>query len=463
MIGYDSETTPEGTNFEFSLHGGALQRNFEQRLRGTRTRGRDGTSASHLTPDQVDRLLVTTESKILNGTYTFSPYKEVLKLKGAGKFPRVIGIPTLRDRLVLAALAEHLRESIPSIDFPRPQQVISKIREAVNSGQYRDFIRLDIMSFYPSISHEAISEALEKSGISADAVKLILDAVATPTLPDGEVNYVPILLKRGVPAGTAIANVLGEIVLHSLDETLRSLPNIAYFRYVDDIVILSPYGKRTSITQVVKSELQKVGLNAHPKRTKEKSSSGILGRAPFEYLGYTFERGKVTVHKSRHARLINNLARPVTMLRRALQEGRPDTARTRTRAEWWLNFRITGCISDDTRRGWLPYYSQIDNVSLLHHLDDVVAKLVSRLPPGSGISPKSFLKAYTLTRDPSRDHAHYVPNFDLIVDPMDMKKILEEASDYRSIPSDPAAVERLFRRFISFAVKELETDVGGTS
>ncbi|WP_166790464.1 RNA-directed DNA polymerase [Cryobacterium tagatosivorans] len=457
------EVLPEASSFELALRAGALQRNYEQRIEGTRTRGRDGISALHLKPEQLDRLVAIAESRILDGTYVFSPYKEVLRLKGAAKFPRVISIPTLRDRLILATLAEHLRESIPSIEFPRPQQLVSNIRGAVKSGLYRDFIRLDIMSFYPSISHQAISKALERYGISADVVQLTLDAAQTPTLPDGHVTAVPARPTKGVPAGTVIANVLGEIVLHSFDEAVSALPGIAYFRYVDDILILSPYGKRGSITELVHSELRMVGLKAHPKESKDKSSTGILRKQPFEYLGYTFERGKVTVHKSRHSRLINNLARPITMLRRAAQESRADIERIRIRAEWWLNFRITGCISEETRRGWLPYYSQIDNTSLLHHLDDVVAKLISRLPSETKINPKSFLTAYTFTRDPTRDRVQYIPNFDLITDPVDMKNLLEAASDYRSIPSDPAGIERLFRQFISFAIKELEMDVGGTS
>ncbi|GAA1325096.1 hypothetical protein GCM10020360_16590 [Nonlabens tegetincola] len=87
----------------------------------------------------------------------------------------------------------------------------------------------------------------------------------------------------------------------------------------------------------------------------------------------------------------------------------------------------------------------------------------SRLPSETKINPKSFLTAFTFTRDPTRDRVQYLPNFDLITDPVDMKSLLEAASDYRSIPSDSAGIERLFRQFISFAVKELETDVGGTS
>jgi retron-type reverse transcriptase len=38
--------------------------------------------------------------KILQGSYNFSFYKEKLILKGKNKYPRVISIPTIRDKIV---------------------------------------------------------------------------------------------------------------------------------------------------------------------------------------------------------------------------------------------------------------------------------------------------------------------------------------------------------------------------
>lgn len=46
--------------------------------------------------------------KCLNSTYKFTPYKQKLISKGANSFPRVISIPTFRDRLTLRAICELL-------------------------------------------------------------------------------------------------------------------------------------------------------------------------------------------------------------------------------------------------------------------------------------------------------------------------------------------------------------------
>lgn len=61
--------------------------------------------------------LATASAKCVAGTYRFAPYLEVLKAKGRNKAPRVIGIPTIRDRVVLSQLNRYLAlifpESVP--------------------------------------------------------------------------------------------------------------------------------------------------------------------------------------------------------------------------------------------------------------------------------------------------------------------------------------------------------------
>ncbi|QRI76702.1 MULTISPECIES: reverse transcriptase domain-containing protein [Rhodococcus] len=441
----------------------ALRSVYKEKVQGSSARGRDGVSARNLTDSQVERLIQATSAALMDGTYRPSPYREFLKLKGSGKAPRVISIPTVRDRLALAALSTHLRNSIPEICFQTPQKIVSSIKKSISGSEYRDFIRSDIVSFYPSISHLAVRSKLTQYGISSPIVDMIMRAIENPTVPDGAPKGAATFVDAGVPAGTPLANVLGEVVLHDFDHSMRSIPGVAFFRYVDDIVVLSRYGKRGTVKESIDLNLRLVGLKSHPKTSRDKHSAGRIDLGSFEYLGYTFEGGKVTVGKIRHANLINNLARPLTMLRRSHAEGAHDLDRIQKRAEWWLNFRITGCVGDGKRRGWLPYYSQIDDIGLLHHLDKVVENLISRLPSDRVVRPKSFLKAYAYTHDPQRDPGQYIVNFDQIKTTREKRKILQTASTYYNIPTGSESVEKLYRRFVSFACTELESDVGRIS
>ena len=446
---------------DFSVE--ALRKIYKEKVQGSSARGRDGVSARNLNDSQVERIVQATSAGLMDGTYRPSPYREFLKLKGSGKAPRVISIPTVRDRLALAAVTAHLRTNILEISLRTPQNIVSDIKKSINGNEYRDFIRSDIVSFYPSISHLAVRRKLAQYGISSQFVEIIMRAIENPTVPDGAPKGAANFVDVGVPAGTPLANILGEVVLHDFDHSVASIPGAAFFRYVDDIVVLSCYGKRGIVKQTIDSNLRLVGLKSHPKTSRDKHSSGIIDRDSFEYLGYTFEGGKVTVGKVRYANLINNLARPLTMLRRSHAEGMRDLGRIQDRAEWWLNFRITGCVGDGKRRGWLPYYSQIDDIGLLHHLDRVVENRISRLPSGRAVRPKSFLKAYAYTHDPRRDPGQYIINFDKVKTTQEKRRLLQTASTYHNIPSRSEDVEKLYRRFVSFACAELEADVGRTS
>lgn len=45
-----------------------------------------------------------------------------------------------------------------------------------------------------------------------------------------------------------------------------------------------------------------------------------------------------------------------------------------------LNERITGAISENRRYGWIAYFNQITDLSLLHRLDRAIAQMFGRLP-----------------------------------------------------------------------------------
>lgn len=443
-----------------------LESLFNQKVRSSSSRGRDGNSPRNMTDEQIINLIQGVSKGLLNGTYRFSPYRELLRLKGSQKLPRVISIPTVRDRLALIAITDYLLTKMPMLVPQRPYRLISQIRESIAEAMYSDFLRIDIVGFYPNVSHTSIESAI--SGMTSDVriLDAIFSAIKSPTVPDGTTRIAASLLNDnqvGLPAGTPLANVLGELVLSKFDNKFTECRDVALFRYVDDILILAPPGKRQRLRQEVRKELGEIGLKAHPKGDARKASSGRIGHDDFEYLGYLFSSGRITVDRQRLSRLFENLARPITMYRRAILENDPELHRTARRAEWWLNFRITGCIADGARRGWLPFYSQVDDISLLHHLDDVVAKMMHRVPSPSRFTPKSFVRAYTLTRDRSRDKNGYILNFDKIVDDEGKRNLLLVASTYRPIPQDSAKLDSLFRRFIGFAVKEIETDVGGVS
>ncbi|MGC5324246.1 hypothetical protein [Brevibacillus sp. SYSU BS000544] len=58
--------------------------------------------------ENINEYLNMVNRKVISGAYKFIPYKEKLISKGRGKNPRVISIPSIRDKITLGILNEIL-------------------------------------------------------------------------------------------------------------------------------------------------------------------------------------------------------------------------------------------------------------------------------------------------------------------------------------------------------------------
>src|SRR5688500_5749547 len=84
-----------------------LQQIFNDRLAKSRSKGLDKISA--LTVKEKNLLNFELISrKCRSGNYRFTPYLELLKVKRRDSFPRMISIPSIRDKVVLLSLKEYL-------------------------------------------------------------------------------------------------------------------------------------------------------------------------------------------------------------------------------------------------------------------------------------------------------------------------------------------------------------------
>ena len=81
------------------------------------------------------------QTKCLQGNYRFSPYLENLKSKGKDKKPRVISIPTVRDRIVLLALKELLVKIFPEcVPKKLPNTYINEIKNLIYQNLHNNIL-----------------------------------------------------------------------------------------------------------------------------------------------------------------------------------------------------------------------------------------------------------------------------------------------------------------------------------
>ncbi len=278
---------------------------------GARTPGVDGLTVADVeesvgVPGFLDDLRVQLKA----GTFRPLPVRErkIPKPGGSGKL-RKLGIPTIADRVVQAALKLVL-EPIFEADFEpvsygfrprrRAQDAIAEIRQFGTHG-YRWVLDADIEACFDSIDHTALMDRVraritDKRVLTL--VKAFLKAGVLTELGDRETTH------TGTPQGGILSPLLANIALSALDEHVmwpwkpdgamgtfirrhrrrdKGLPTWRLVRYADDFVILV-HGDEDDVHALredIASVLQPLGLRLSEAKTRVVHMSD-----GFDFLGY---------------------------------------------------------------------------------------------------------------------------------------------------------------------------------
>lgn len=239
--------------------------------------------------------------KCLNGSFRFTPYLEKLKSKGRGKKPRVISIPTIRDRVVLKQLNVFLCEVFPNcVPKSIASTYIRNISDDLKGVTPEDIYvcSCDIEGFYDNINKHRLEKILSKEIRSKRALDLIVHSLLTPTTSDNvnkKMRKIFFDNEKGVPQGLSISNILASIYLQGVDNEMLKF-DVTYYRYVDDVLMYGNYDDVNSAYHSLRRRLKYRGLNTHPP-SSSKTHLGFLNES-FSFLGYVFKGNVITVRDS---------------------------------------------------------------------------------------------------------------------------------------------------------------------
>ncbi len=389
--------------------------------------------------------------KVRQGTYRFTQYKEKLISKGPEKYPRVISIPSIRDKLTQRALCEILND-LYGTEFSSLRNIVDEVIKTYESNSYSYFIRFDVKDFYPSIVHEILLKTLSKKIKKTEVLNLIKSAISQNTVAK-PIKRKP-ANKKGVPQGLSISNILANIYMMPLDIKHGNNSSYKYFRYVDDIMIFCNKTELESIQQIFTTDTEKLGLKLHP--AGEADSKTIIGRTSdtFTYLGYEFNSTKISVQKKSSDKLRNSIISIITSYKHS-------KTKNLDRLIWTLNLRITGSVFNGKPYGWVFYFRQIKDLSLLKQLDIFVHKQLIRFNIDSQNCIKTFVRTYyEITKRYSK--TKYIPNFDR-TSSGDKRVILNNIFDEKSELMTKEEVDNLFNMYIYRQLKDLERDLARPS
>lgn len=260
--------------------------------------GVDGMTVNQL-PGYLRRHWLKIREDLLNGEYKPLSVrrKEIDKPDGG---VRVLGIPTVLDRLVQQAMAQVLQQiwdptfSEFSYGF-RPERsqhdAVLRAKTYLLSG-YRHIVDIDLSKFFDRVNHDRLMSRLATRVQDKSVLKLIRAYLTAGVMADGLVS--PSL--EGTPQGGPLSPLLSNIVLDELDKELESR-GLNFVRYADDAVI---YVKsRKSAERVMKNTTTFITKRLRLKVNEEKSAVS----RPWlrKYLGFTFismcGQTKIRIHK----------------------------------------------------------------------------------------------------------------------------------------------------------------------
>ncbi len=398
---------------------------------------------------EISKLLLRVEAE----NYRFTPYRQVLVLKGKNKVPREISIPGVRDRLVLDSLKNVLfelyKEKFDHSFLKTKINFLTRSLSKKDSPKY--YLKLDIKNFYGTIDHSLLINRFISDGIDSRITTLIKDAIKNPTVAFNEKANNDSESLVGIPQGLPISNFLASIFMIDFDNWAQSISPM-YVRYVDDVIILcNTHEDALDLYLEISEKLSKSYLECHQLESKEKTRIGKVSEG-FDYLGYHFSDKKISVRESSRQRFEHSLE----------AEFRKYNKKKYSEAEfvWTLNLKLTGCILDENKYGWAFFFSQANDKSLFYKIDHLVQKLIKRYQIDINKDIKSVARAYHEIRY-NRNDTTYIPNFDEYDDIQKIEVLTElELYDEKMKRKD---IDDVFKSTIFKKAKGLQRDIQNRS
>lgn len=289
--------------------------------------GIDGKSFEDIEVEGVDGFLEGIRQDLQSRIYRPMSNRRVEIPKEDGKI-RVLGIPTVRDRVVQGAL-KLILEPIFEADFKgcsygyRPKrhahQAIDRVARGIWHGLTR-VVDVDLSGYFDNIRHHLLLEQVGCRVRDAEImhlVKMILKANGS----------------KGVPQGGVISPLLSNLYLNGVDEMMekarevtrrKGYYNLDYIRSADDMVILvhghpSEHRLLEAVQRRLKEELEKRQVQMNQEKTKVVN---LQEGGCFSFLGFDIRlnrnrEGKTYVSKTPRMKKQKEIGRKVKAVLKA--------------------------------------------------------------------------------------------------------------------------------------------------
>lgn len=336
--------------------------------------GIDGMKVDELQPFLKDKWLPIKES-ILQGEYKPSAVRRIEIPKPDGGI-RLLGIPTVLDRLIQQAIAQILTDifdphfSDNSYGF-RPRKkahdAVLKAKEHMNQG-YKYVVDMDLEKFFDRVNHDILMDRVSRRVKDKRVLKLIRLYLQSGIM----LNGIYVRSEEGTPQGGPLSPLLANILLDDLDKELEKRGH-KFSRYADDcnIYIKSKRaGERVmeSVTNFLEKKL-KLKVN------KEKSA--VDRPAKRKFLGFSFYISKGGYNIRIHPKSIKRLR---------------DKVRTITSRSYSISMEERIRKLNQVTIGWVNYFSLANAKAIMQSLDEWIRRRLRMCKWKQWKKPKTKIK-----------------------------------------------------------------------
>jgi RNA-directed DNA polymerase len=314
-------------------------------------------------------------NRLSSGSYFPPPVKAVEIPKAGGKGVRVLGVPTVADRIAQTVVRMYLEPKVEPAFHPdsygyRPGK---SALDAVGTCRQRCWradwvIDLDIRAFFDTVPHDLVLKAVAHH---TDQRWILLYVQRWLQAPLQQRDGTLVTRDRGTPQGSAISPLLANLFMHYAFDAwmVRGFPAVQFERYCDDVVVhCRSEFQAHRVRNAIAARLAQVGLELHPDKTrvvycKDADRRGDHEVTSFTFLGYEFRPRLARSKTGKH--FVSFLPAVSTDAMKAMgQQIR----------SWHLARRSDKSLDDLARmfnsivQGWINYYGRFYKSKLLYFL-----------------------------------------------------------------------------------------------
>ncbi len=353
---------------------------IEESYRWVKQNYSEGTGVDEMSFANIEeygepKFLNELQTELRTNTYRCKAVRQVEIPKGKKGGFRMLGIPTIKDRVAQMAV-KMLIGPLWEADFIdtsygfRPKRgahgAVKQIKQNTYEG-YHFIYDADLSKYFDTIPHDKLfillKERIADRGIQ-DIIKQWL--TAPKQLKNGKL----VATKAGTPQGGVISPLLSNIYLHAFDRIVNNpngkfaKANIRIVRYADDFVLMGTYCYSREILTYIESLMTRMGLTIN----KEKTSLLHVHKKGLFFLGFEFR-----VVRSKFSWNTKNY----TNVRPSMKSRSELFANIRELMAKRRHWKISSMLYklNSLLKGWLNYFS----VSKVTHIWETIKVIIKHL------------------------------------------------------------------------------------